>query len=111
MVSLYRGCASPVITNFRLTRAGTPIYLGDAAGSRVQSSGAFYVGNSDNQAHIGSVDIKYVDSPATTSAITYQVQMRTQGGETVFVGKTGGDSDGGAYPRVPASIIVMEIAQ
>lgn len=111
MASLYRGCSSAVITNFRLLRAGTAIFVGDAASNRSQSSGAYYVGNADNVSHIGVVEMKYLDSPATLSAITYQVQMKTQGGETVFIGRTGVDSDAASIPRLPASIIVMEVAQ
>ena len=111
MGSLSRGCASAVITNYRFTRSGTAIYVGDASGSRSQSSGAYYVGASDNTSQIGGVEFKYLDSPATTSSITYQIQMKTQGGETVYVGRTNNDSDAANIPRLPASIIVMEIAQ
>lgn len=110
MCTLYRGTSSAVITNFRFTRAGSALFVGDAAGTKIQSTGANYVGNSDNQAHICVVQMNYLDSPSTTSSTTYAAQMRTQGGETVFVGRTGGDSDGVAYPRLPASIILMEVS-
>ncbi len=111
MVSMYRGCTAAVQTRFRLIRSGTPIYLSDAAGSRSQSSAGCYVGNADVGYHLASIDIKYIDSPATTSAITYNVQLACQGGETIYIGRTGTDGDGVTTMRAPASITVMEIAQ
>ncbi len=111
MVSMYRGCTAAVQTRFRLLRSGTPIYLSDAAGSRSQSSAGCYVGNADVGYHFASVDLKYIDSPSTTSAITYNMQLACQGGETIYIGRTGTDGDGATTMRAPASITVMEIAQ
>lgn len=111
MASMYRGATSAVQTRFRLMRSGSPIYISDAAGSRSQSSAGSYVGNADVGYHFTSVDIKYVDSPSTTSAVTYNVQLACQGGETIYIGRTGTDGDGVTTMRAPASIIVMEVAQ
>lgn len=111
MASMYRGSSAAAVTCFRLTRSGTAVYVGDPASTRSPSSGAYYVGNGDNVSQISAVEFKFLDSPATTSAITYQVQMHTQGGEVVYIGRSGGDGDSAAVARTPASIIVMEVAQ
>lgn len=49
--------------------------------------------------------LSYLDSPATTSSVTYKVQVRIGGGTTAYVNRRGVDTLGGS-----SSITVMEIA-
>jgi hypothetical protein len=93
----------------RLVRDSTAISVGDAAGSRLQVSGnEMYVADTDS--FLGST-IFFLDSPATTSATTYKIQIRNGNASgSVYVNRTPSDNDTGAFPRATSSITVMEIA-
>jgi hypothetical protein len=54
--------------------------------------------------------IVYLDSPSTTSAITYSIYWRSDGSTTGYINRTVGDRDNANYdPRGTSSIVVMEI--
>ena len=95
---------------FRLTRAGTAIFVGDASGSRIQATGILFQpsnANYSSQAHAS-----FLDSPATTSATTYAMQYKADAGSstTVYLGRTWNDVNASFTVRTPsAGIIVMEI--
>jgi hypothetical protein len=92
----------------RILRNGTAIYVGDAAGSRPQASGQAYTGNAYAMVRSGSI---YLDSPATTSAVTYKAQLRSTGLVIQYVNQTGRDANDPNYDaRGASSITVMEIA-
>ena len=96
----------------RLVRDSTAIYVGDAASNRVQASSHF-VADSDG---IGNVKIfdqagTFMDSPSTTSAITYRLQFRTDySGTAVYAGRSKQDADHTYRGRVPTSLLIMEVA-
>ena len=94
----------------RLVRNSTPIYIGDAAGSRARSIMSFpYV--ADAQFDIFRYSGVYLDSPATTSSTTYKYQIAGQNSSyTVYVNRTHYDDNRWEDPRVASSITVMEIA-
>ena len=95
----------------RLVRDSTAIYVGDAAGNRIQASSHF-VADSDG---IGQVKIHdqtgtFMDSPSTTSAITYRLQFRSDySGTYVYAGQSKQDSDYTYRGRVPTSLLLMEV--
>ena len=95
----------------RLVRDSTAIYVGDAAGNRIQASSHF-VADSDG---IGNVKIfdqagTFMDSPSTTSAITYRLQFRSDySGTYVYAGQSKQDSDNTYRGRVPTSLLLMEV--
>ena len=95
----------------RLVRDSTAIYVGDAAGNRIQASSHF-VADSDG---IGQVKIHdqtgtFMDSPSTTSAITYRLQFRSDySGTYVYAGQSKQDSDNTYRGRVPTSLLLMEV--
>ena len=96
---------------FKVTRGGTDIYTGDSPSSRVS---AVFGGttNIDAQLALLSMPIVHLDSPATTSSITYQVEARRTGtASTVFVNRSGNDGNEARSVRGASSITVMEIAQ
>ena len=108
------GTAAASTIRSRLLRDSTPIYIGDAASSRPQGMGQFYVGGAttENIFYLAQLGGTFVDSPATTSAVTYKVQI---GGDssstTIYVNRTQGDRDTTYFDaRVAASITVMEIS-
>jgi hypothetical protein len=92
-----------------LLRNSTQLNIGDTAGSRTLVTAALGPG-SVNYA-FSPASITFLDSPATTSATTYKIQLATQsGGGTACFNQRGDDSDSVAYQRSGASITVMEIA-
>tara|TARA_B100000212_G_scaffold269823_1_gene209229 strand:- start:318 stop:941 length:624 start_codon:yes stop_codon:yes gene_type:complete len=89
----------------------TQIYYGDPSGSRTsasfgtsrQSGNAGYDVLQDRQA-------VFLDSPNTTGAALYRVEIRGNNGRDTYVNRTHGDSDDDDTPRTASSITVMEIA-
>lgn len=96
-----------VFLTFRLVRGSTAIDIGDAAGSRTQSTGA--AGRVNDVSDTYSINAVYLDSPATTSSTTYKVQMFNNNGNTCYVGSNGLNADNGATGRYPCTITVMEV--
>jgi len=93
--------------HFRLARGSTGIALGDAAGSRNRT----YSGGNTIAAAMVSSAFNFLDSPATTSSTTYNVQLATNsGGQTAAVNRQLGDADDPGTPRGVSTITVMEIA-
>ena len=96
---------------FRLMRGSTDVCIGDADGSRLQASGAFaQVGSGD---HPFTVSFQFMDSPSTTSATTYKIQVATEDGDTVALNKRQvGDSNDAAAKntRYASTITAMEVS-
>ena len=63
---------------------------------------AFATGSSDNKEQYGTVSMSYLDSPSTTSSITYKTQFRT-------IIATGSGTAKVQLQSQPSSIILMEI--
>jgi hypothetical protein len=89
----------------RLMRGTTPLYIGDTASSRVSSSW----GAEAQPTTSFSGTVVFVDSPATTDATTYSVQVRVGTAGTARIGSSGIDSDNANHPRVPSSITLIEV--
>jgi len=98
--------ASSDNVNVALLRGATQIYLGDSAGNRTRAMAG---GNLLNQYDILQGGGIYLDSPATTSATTYKLQMSVSGG-TGYVNRNALDTDNFAYPRTASSITVLEVS-
>jgi len=95
----------------RLMRDSTAIYIGDASSSRTQAS----FGTSRQSGNAGYDVLQdrqavFLDSPSTTSAITYKVQIMGNNGRYTYVNRTHDDSDDDDTPRTASSITVMEVA-
>jgi hypothetical protein len=98
-----------------LLRNSTEIGKADAAGSRPIDF--LYYSNSTNGGADGQwvrESMDYLDSPATSSSITYKIQVcaRTDGqGGTFYINRSNTDRDTQSYDaRGVSSIVVMEIA-
>lgn len=99
--------------NFRLDRNGTSVALGDTAGSRVRVSFASQAGGYDSAGRGGqSASLNFVDSPSTTSAVTYKIQMSGHNAEVTTINRGGEDLNtaDGPHARSISSLILMEIA-
>ena len=93
----------------KLVRNSTDIYLGDAAGSRIRASNWVY---SDyyNYEYFQCPGA-YLDSPATTSAVTYKLQLASgYSGYTAALNYNISNGDNTYTGRAPSHITVMEIA-
>jgi hypothetical protein len=90
----------------------TQLSLADAAGSRSRGSfaGSAYRGSAAGYLTIMlNQNLTYLDSPATTSAITYGVQVSSITVGT-YINRTGSDTDATDMYRGVSYITVMEIA-
>lgn len=92
----------------QIVRNSTAIAIGDASGSRTQAT-VGTMSNSDANMQTSN-SFGHLDSPATASAITYKVQVRTESGATNYINRSISDSNSSAGARTASSIIVMEIA-
>ena len=101
--------------NFKIVRGSTDIYIGDADGSKRRSSmgtGSYGMpsNTADGQYRLEQDSLMILDSPSTTSATTYKLQIINVGGRTNYVNRTGNDTNGQQYPRTASSITVMEVS-
>ena len=108
-VSISSGCngaASPD-SLVRLKRSGTAITgaVADAAGSRLQ--GSFGLNTWRNSYELGNASFQYLDSPSSTSSLTYGFDIKT--GDTGFINRTHADENGTGGERGISVITLMEI--
>jgi len=96
--------------NVQLVRDSTPIFIGDAAGSRVRASFGTRVDAVDGNQDQNPATPIFLDSPGTASAVTYKVQGRRGQGGTLTVNRSGVDADAESSSRSASSITVMEVA-
>ena len=89
-----------------LVRDSSNIFQGDADGSRVRCTvnGA----ESDGVGSSFHRSMMYLDSPSSTSAVTYKLQWQVQSG-TLYLNREHQDADGAGSGRFVSQITVMEI--
>ena len=97
------------IVQQRLVRNSTAIGVGDVNGSRNQVSGASGVISSNNINANHTRAFNFLDSPATTSATTYKIQVFSNTG-TKYVNRNGENLDNSTFYTGTSTITVMEIA-
>ena len=98
--------STPALVIFRDT---TPVGIGDASSVRRRSTtGTGY--HPDTNQIGGHGSLSYLDSPATTSVVTYDVRMWSDGG-TTYVNRAANDADSTTGVRSISNLILMEIAQ
>jgi hypothetical protein len=103
------GTGTPGVTrqHVRLVRDSTAISVGDASGSRLQVSSNELFGLADD--YRGSITT-YLDSPSSSSSITYKLQVRNGNGNgTIYVNRTDGNTNFDYIPLGTSSITVMEV--
>ena len=92
----------------RLLRGSTAISVGDSEGSRNQSTGGG-VPYAD-YGWAGVISGTYLDSPSTTSATTYKIQLAGQASVTLCVNRNENNGDHNySVGRTASTITVMEI--
>lgn len=95
----------------RFSGGNSTNYVGDAASNRTRAVSVLRRRTSFEVEHFGTHHTPtYLDSPNTTSAVTYSMQVRQGSTGTVFVGRSANDSDNSGYGRFPSSITAIEVA-
>lgn len=97
-------------TFVKVTGGNAASWVGDAASNRTRVAfvSPTNQGTGGQMLNFGGF---YLDSPASTSAITYQVQIAAGDNvTTTYVNRTVTDTDTTAFPRSTSSITVMEIS-
>jgi len=105
MIALNVGSRNASQAQFKLLRGSTAINVGDSAGSRQQ--GFAEVDGQNDYAQTPTVS-NFLDSPNTTSATTYKIQMRVTG-STHYLNRSVNDTDANYETRTPSSITLMEV--
>lgn len=92
----------------RVLRDSTPIGIGDVLGSRSRST----VGGqrTTDPANPLTQSIQFLDSPSSTSLLTYKIQVFNQGA-TLYVNRSGDTSDDATRSATISNITVMEVQQ
>lgn len=111
------GCTGASLTEspsgLRLLRDSTAIGVGDAAGSRTVTSFAS-ISDSLDYSRLNftyfprQVVAVHFDSPATTAAITYKVQMLVTA-STGYINRGATDTDSSSFIRSASSITAIEV--
>tara|TARA_B100001093_G_scaffold508838_1_gene571803 strand:- start:37 stop:597 length:561 start_codon:yes stop_codon:yes gene_type:complete len=87
------------------------IFIGDANGSNSRNTGSLFLGTTSGMAPISS---NFLDSPATTNAVTYQPAVCGNAGDnnvTIYVNRQANTSGSGVSDDVQtSSIVLMEIS-
>mgnify|MGYP003136495686 CR=1 FL=1 len=106
IVDLQVGSDNDSQAMFILLRGSTIINLGDSSGSRQQ---CFAEVGSGEDYHQQNCTTHFLDSPSTTSATTYKVQMRVTG-STHHINRSDADQDANFEARTTSSITLMEVS-
>ena len=89
-------------------RGSTDIAVGDAASSRTVGSFALHSFASSAMQEVGTHH--FLDTPATTSEITYALHARSNEEESIYINRSHTDTDSHWYQRTVSTITAMEIA-
>ena len=94
-------------TYLKIVRDSTDLGLGDAAGSRLPATFANFYQFADGNIQT-THSFQLLDSPSSTSALTYKVQARSAA-NTWYINRSVSDTDNVDIGRTSSSITVMEI--
>jgi hypothetical protein len=88
-------------------RDSTQLFKGDAAGSRTGATNVINTATQQQMAYGGT----FLDSPATTSAISYTIRILSSNGQQISLNRSNRDTDRADYDgRSASSVTVMEIS-
>jgi len=107
IAALSVGQAASNFVNIRLTRSSSTLLQGDTAGSRTRVTTQANPGGAGVMA---AANITYLDSPASTSAQTYAIEIASHTTGAVYLNRSGTDTDAAGFSRGASTIILMEVA-
>ena len=106
MVNVNYGGTGNIYGGVRLVRGSTVVGVGSASGNRTQAS----VSTSNNDiSKARSRGFDFLDTPSTTSATTYKLQVTLNGSQTFKLNIEGENIDNAANHRTISTITLMEI--
>ena len=96
---------------YRIYRGGTLLNVGDADGNRARTTGGTNFGNGGNRSP-STVAINFLDSPSTTSSVTYNVRFYNQyaANTTLYLNRGGNTENNSGRTRATSTITAMEVA-
>jgi len=113
--SIVYGATINAAPALRFTGGNSSNFIGDSRGSRRRvvfcGGNDYFNGDSSATNNAFNAQIMYIDSPNTTSTITYKVQAMTDGNGTMYINKDPEDPDSSGEGWTGASsFVIMEIA-
>tara|TARA_B100000902_G_scaffold294139_1_gene280756 strand:- start:56 stop:583 length:528 start_codon:yes stop_codon:yes gene_type:complete len=112
LVSVAINCSATDIVGLNLLRGSTNILQGDAVSGKTQVSAAIYSGSQSNGSnYYGGRPINFskLDSPNTTSAVTYKIQWQGSSVITLYLNRNMYDAAQYAF-RTASTITLMEVS-
>ena len=92
---------------FKFAGGNTSADVGDTAGSRIRVGLEITAAAAANAA---SGVMLFLDSPATSSAVTYKVQMASYSGGTMYVNRSFTDTDNANFARSTSTLTLLEVS-
>lgn len=104
---MFNTSVSADFAGFRILRDSTEVGSG-SAGSRVPA----VIGAQRPMAstRVEAISYEYLDSPATTSQITYKIQVRCTTAGTTYINRESAYADNDTYFATASNITVIEVA-
>ena len=110
MISLCAGVNQASYGFFKLYRDSTLIGSGSDSSNRIGCNFSISQNDGDNTSDgVKQVNYQYLDSPSSTSALTYTVQASTFSNSTITYNKTPDNSDNGRTTQGSSTITVLEV--
>lgn len=106
IANLSVGQAASNFANIRLTRSSSTLLQGDTAGSRTRVTTQANPGGAGTMSAAG---VCYLDSPSSTSALTYEIEIASHTTGAVYLNRSGTDTDAAGFARGASTITLMEV--
>jgi hypothetical protein len=89
-------------------RNGVDIGLGDASGSKQRVSMGMALASDTNQTN--TFIYSYLDSPGTTSSVTYQFYAHNDNGFSLLINRSSADQDNTTGKRGISTVTLLEVS-
>jgi len=103
------GSSSTIPVSFQIVRTATAVGVGTTVSSRTAVGGGIITSQTYG---IDSCVLQFLDSPATTSATTYKIQVANVsngGAQTMYINRSVTDTDSNLFPRGVSTITLQEV--
>jgi hypothetical protein len=104
-----QAASEPYAIWFRLLRNGTPVGVGSSSNSRSAVSFALVPIGTYMDDDMGSGGFTYLDSPSTTSAITYKIQGASRAGGNWAYNMSDDQQNNPAFAQGISTITALEV--
>ena len=95
---------------FRFLRDSTAVGVGNSSNSRTRTTSGFLHPSTDGNHQSPKMTGIHLDSPSTSSAITYKIQVKTQSNNTGYINRSQNDVNNGDWShRAISSLAVLEV--